>query len=96
LWINRLDPVELFDPRALRFRAVARGVRRIAGGALAPALPDLVWEDGLTALLGRVLAVGSGAIAVPACGGDPLLGACIVPALALDGVGGLRLLTPRS
>jgi predicted Zn-dependent protease len=99
LWVNELDPAEAFDPRALRFRAVARGVRRIVSGDLGPALPDLVWEDCLPALLARVLGVGNAPVPVlPA--GDPLLGAFNVPLLAFEGVGSLRGLrsepTPRS
>jgi predicted Zn-dependent protease len=103
VWVSELDPVEAFDLRALRFRAVARGVRRLGGGpagsgALGPALPDFVWEDSLPALLARVLGVGNEAVPVlPAPGGDPLLGAFRVPMLAFDGVSGLRPETiPRS
>ncbi|HEV7516494.1 MAG TPA: metallopeptidase TldD-related protein, partial [Thermoanaerobaculia bacterium] len=47
LWVGSLAPLECFDRRELRFRAVARGVRRIADGALGPAVPDLVWEGSL-------------------------------------------------
>jgi predicted Zn-dependent protease len=98
VWVNGLEPAEAFDPRALRFRAVARGARRIAGGALGPALPDLVWEGCLPALLARVLGVGNEAVpVVPAPAGDPLLGAFNVPLLAFAGVDGLRPEpTPRS
>jgi PmbA protein len=97
--VSELDPVEAFDPRALRFRAVARGVRRIGkAGSLGDALPDLVWEDRLPALLTRVLGVGNEAVPVlPAPGGDPLLGAFRVPMLAFEEVDGLRPdPTPRS
>lgn len=102
VWVSELDPVEAFDPRALRFRAVVRGVRRIGGGsqsgALGPALPDIVWEDRLPDLLARVLGVGNEAVPVLAGpDGDPLLGAFRVPMLAFDGVSGLRPdPTPRS
>src|SRR5262249_50290607 len=95
VWIGALDPVEAFDPRALRFRAVARGVRRIVGGALGAALPALLWEDCLPALLTRVLGIGNEAAPVvpsPAC--DPLLGAFRVPALALAAVDGLLATHP--
>jgi PmbA protein len=98
VWINELDPLEAFDPRTLRFRAVARGARRIERGALGAALPDLVWEGCLPALLGRVLGVGSDP--VPVVLGDPLLGAVTSPLLAFAGVDGLRNVlsepTPRS
>ncbi|HEX3532198.1 MAG TPA: metallopeptidase TldD-related protein [Thermoanaerobaculia bacterium] len=101
LWIGELDPVEAFEPRALRFRAVARGVRRITGGALGPGLPDLLWEDCLPALLTRVLGVGNQAApVVPSPDCVPLLGAFCMPALALAAVAGLhglrREATPRS
>ena len=102
VWINELAPVEAFDPRALRFRAVARGVRRIVSGggenALGPAIPDLLWEDRLPALLRGVLGVGGEAFpVVPAPAGDPLLGAFTVPLLAFAAVDGLRPEpTPRS
>ena len=59
LWVSGLEPLEAYDPQALRFRTVARGVRQIDGGALGRALPDLVWEDDLRSVLSRVLAVGS-------------------------------------
>jgi predicted Zn-dependent protease len=88
VWINELDPLEAFDPRTLRFRTVARGARRIEGGALGAALPDLLWEGCLPSLLGRVLGVGNDP--VPVALGDPLLGAVTSPLLALDGVDGLR------
>jgi predicted Zn-dependent protease len=95
LWIGRLDPLEAFERRALRFRAVARGVRRIENGALGAAVPDLVWEDCLPALLARVLGIGNAPLSVAA--GDPLLGAVTAPLLVISGVDGLRPdLTPRS
>jgi PmbA protein len=89
LWVAALDPLEGYDPRSLRFRAVARGVRLITGGALARALPDLVWEDDLPRLLSRVLAVGSEL--VPLATGAGLLRATAAPMLAVAGAGGLRL-----
>jgi predicted Zn-dependent protease len=90
LWISALDPLEAFDPRTLRFRAVARGVRQVRGGALAASLPDLIWEDDLPALLNRVLAVGSDLVTVASgCG---LLSATTAPRLAVvRGPGPLRV-----
>ena len=82
--------MEAFDPGALRFRAVARGARQVAGGALGLSLPDLVWEDSLPALLSRVLAVGSET--VPVATGAGLLGATTAPMLAVSGGSGLRVL----
>jgi PmbA protein len=81
VWIAGLDPLEAFDPRTLRFRAVARGARQVAGGALGLSLPDLIWEDALPALLSRVLAVGSEL--VPVATGAGLFRATTAPMLAV-------------
>jgi predicted Zn-dependent protease len=89
LWISGLDPVECFDPCRLRFRATARGVRRIAGGELARAVPDLVWEDSLLELFNRVVAVGSETASWAMGGG--LLGAVTSPALVVERAADLRL-----
>jgi PmbA protein len=89
LWIGGLERVECFDPRALRFRAQARGVRRIEAGALGRAVPDLTWEDSLRSLLQRVLEVGSEL--VPVATRWRLLGATATPLLALEAVDGLRV-----
>ncbi len=90
LWISALDPLEAFDPRTLRFRAVARGVRQVRGGALAASLPDLIWEDDLPALLNKVLAVGSDLVTVAT--GSGLLSATTAPSLAVvRGPGLLRV-----
>lgn len=84
LWIGALDPVEGFDPGSLRFRATARGVRRIEGGLGAP-VPDLLWEDDLLALLNAVLGVGD----EPATQiqGDGLFGGITTPILAFERAG---------
>jgi predicted Zn-dependent protease len=82
IWIGALDPLECFDAQALRFRAVARGVRRIAGGLPGPALPDLVWEDSLAAVLSRVRAVGGEPL--PIATREGFLGAITAPLLAVD------------
>jgi PmbA protein len=88
LWAAALEPLEGYDPRALRFRAVARGVRLVAGGALGRSLPDLVWEDDLRRILSRVLAVGSEL--VPLATGAGLFRATTAPMLAVADVSGLR------
>jgi PmbA protein len=88
VWIAALDPLEAFDPGALRFRAVARGARRITGGALGRAIPDLIWEDSLPDILSRVLAVGSEL--VPVATGAGLFRATTAPMLALVSGSGLR------
>ncbi|HEV2846878.1 MAG TPA: metallopeptidase TldD-related protein, partial [Thermoanaerobaculia bacterium] len=88
VWVSALEPLEAFDPSALRFRAIARGARQITGGALGRALPDLVWEDDLRRVLSRVLGVGSEL--VPLATGAGLFRATTAPMLAVDGAGGLR------
>jgi PmbA protein len=91
LWIAALDSLESYNPRTLpntlRFRATARGVRRIEGGRLGAALPDLVWEDDLRTLLSGPLTVGSEPMTV----GESLFGGITAPTLAFELVSGLRL-----
>ena len=95
LWIGALEALEAYDPGSLRFRAVARGVRRLEDGLLGAPLPDLVWEDDLQSLLTRLLGMGREAVAIPS--GDPLFGATTAPGLAFEEVHGLRPEpTPRS
>lgn len=86
LWIAVLDPLESYNPYDLRFRATARGVRRIEGGKLGTALPDLVWDDDLRTLLSGPLAVGAEPVTV----GESLFGGITAPILALGQVSGLR------
>ncbi len=88
LWIAALTSVELYDRSALRFRAIAHGVRRIVGGKVGPALPNLVWEAGLLEVLSRVSSLGADRIAVPH--GSPWLGATLAPALGIEPVFQLR------
>jgi PmbA protein len=89
LWVGSLAGLASFDPRELRFRAVARGVRRIEAGALGRAVPDLVWEGSLAGVFTQVLGVGREVVVV---GGDePLLGGISAPALAIGPTGSLQL-----
>lgn len=87
LWIAALDPLESYNPYGLRFRATARGVRRIEGGRPGAALPDLVWDDDLRTLLSGPLAVGSEPVTV----GESLFGGITAPILALERASGFRL-----
>jgi predicted Zn-dependent protease len=89
LWLGWLSGLACFDRRDLRFRAVAHGVRRIENGALGRALPDLVWEGSLAAVLSSVLGVGREAVVVGS--EEPLLGAISAPALAISPLGSFRL-----
>ena len=88
IWVAALEPLEVYDPQALRFRAVARGVRQIVGGMLGRAHPDLIWEDDLRSVLSRVLALGSEL--VPIATGAGLFRATTAPMLAVADVDGLR------
>jgi predicted Zn-dependent protease len=77
LWIAALTNLHCFDARNLRFRAIARGVRRIQAGALTAPLPDLLWEDHLPAVLCHIQALGSHPIGIATQ--DPLFGAIVAP-----------------
>jgi len=83
--VGAIEAIELYDPAGLRFRARLAGVRRIADGAEAGALPDLWWEDRLPAALSRLLGIADRPLAVgPAAPLLLLLGAISTPAIALD------------
>ena len=86
IWIGALDGLECFDPGRLRFRARARGGRRIDGDALGPPLPDFLWEDDLLAALARAAALGDRPATIAT--GDMLFGATVAPLLALRAAGG--------
>lgn len=93
LWIGALDSIEDFDPGSLRFRATARGVRRIEGnigsqGSLGRPVADLIWEDDLRALLSAVLGVGTEP--VTQIQGDGLFGGITTPLLAFERAQGFR------
>jgi predicted Zn-dependent protease len=81
IWIGALDGLECFDPGRLRFRARARGGRRIDGDALGPPLPDFLWEDDLLGALARAAALGDRPATIAT--GDMLFGATVAPLLAL-------------
>jgi PmbA protein len=89
VWVGALDPLESFDPLALRFRATARGVRRLDDGRLGAPLPDLVWEDSLFDVLSRVRAVGD----TPVTLARDVLGGTAAPMLVVEPTAALR---PRS
>lgn len=88
VWIGALESVQGYDPGSLRFRALARAVRRIEGGELGAPLPDLLWEDDLRALLSAGVAVGSEPVTLPM--GDGLFGGISAPIVFLEQVAGLR------
>ncbi|HEV7668874.1 MAG TPA: metallopeptidase TldD-related protein [Thermoanaerobaculia bacterium] len=91
LWIAALSPLEVYDPGTLRFRAVAHGVRRIEGGKIGPAVPNLIWEASLLEVFARIAAFGAERIAVSdRSHGAPWLGATLAPAMALEPLFTLR------
>lgn len=95
IWVSALDPLESFDALGTRFRATARGVRRLAAGGLGEPLPDLLWEDDLRSVFQRLLGVGAEPVTVALGNGlsGGLFGAVTAPALAIERIAGL---TPRS
>jgi predicted Zn-dependent protease len=86
LWVGALDPLESFDPLALRFRATARGVRLLADGGLGAPVPDLVWEDSLFDVLSRVRGVGDATVTLA----RDVLGGTAAPMLAVEPASPLR------
>ncbi len=80
LWVGAIDALESFDPMALRFRATARGVRRLADGGLGAPLPDLVWEDSLFDVLSRVRGVGDTTVTLA----RDVLGGTAAPMLVVE------------
>jgi predicted Zn-dependent protease len=90
LYLGWFDRVECFDPLRVRFRATARGVRRIEQGALTAPAPDLVWED--TLLRGLSNVSGLGADVVTWAPGESFDAAATAPAIALADIVGLRVL----
>ena len=88
LWIAALSLLEIYDPGALRFRAVAHGVRRIEGGRIGPAVPNLIWEASLFEVFARISGLGAERIAVAQ--GAPWLGATLAPAMGLEPLFTLR------
>ncbi len=95
IWVSALDPLESFDALGTRFRATARGVRRLEAGGLGEPLPDLLWEDDLRSVFQRVLGIGTEPVTVALGNGlsGGLFGAVTAPALAIERIAGL---TPRS
>ena len=88
VFIGWLERVECFDAPRVRFRATARGVRRITDGSLGPPLPDLIWEDSLLHALSNIAGLGSETVTWSLGG---FAGALSAPALSLDDVVGLRV-----
>ncbi len=69
--IDRLEQLEAYDPPRLRFRAVARGLRRIENGRLGVPLADAIWEDSLDRVFRDVAALGATTVSQAREGGLP-------------------------
>jgi len=81
LWVGWLEEVECSDSQRLEFRALARGVRHVRGGALAEAAPDALWRDSLLRLLSeRPLLGASRGLRLSR---DGYLGGILAPAMAV-------------
>ncbi len=89
LWIGWLDSVECFEPSRVQVRAIARGVRRIDGGELSSAVPDLIWEDSLLRAFSNLIGIGSSPI--QRLSPDSVLGGISAPSMAFSGVTQLRV-----
>ena len=89
IWVGWLDQLECFEPVRVQVRAQARGVRRIENGTLAEAYPDLLWEDSLLRAFSSILAIGRQPVLCASP--DGVLGGVSAPAVAVSGVGGLRV-----
>ena len=89
LWIGWLDNVECFEPSRVQVRAKARSVRRIDGGELSSAVPDLIWEDSLLRAFSNLIGIGSSTIQT--LSSDGVLGGISAPSMAFSGVTQLRL-----
>ena len=87
LWVSWLETPECIESARLEVRIAARGVRRIEGGRLGRAVPDVQWETSLLSALARVQGIGNQSV-VRAMPSTPL-GGISAPALALFGVDGL-------
>ncbi len=94
LYVGWLDRVECFDPLRVRFRAVARGVRRIEDGALGAPVPDLIWEDTLLRSLSNVN--GLGMESVTWASGRGFEASVTAPSISLADIVGLRVLPAES
>lgn len=85
--IGWLDHLECYDPLRVRFRARARGARRIEGGKLGRPLADLIWEDSLLRALSNVSGLGAEMVTWSL---GSFVGGITAPALSLAEVVGLK------
>ena len=84
LWIGWLEGVESLDPKRVRFRARARGVRAIRDGKLDAPLPDFFLEDSLLRAFASVLGIGD--VPTRQLSADGYLGGISAPPVAIAGL----------
>lgn len=82
IFVGWIDPPECLEPTQLRFRTVARSIRRITDGGLGEPVADHVWESSVPTALGRLRGLGRDAVirSVP----STPLGAVSAPAVVVD------------
>ena len=84
LWIGWLEGMESLDPRRVRFRARARGIRAIRDGKLDKGIPDAMLEDSLLRSFSALLGLGSSPSR--SLSADGYLGGISAPAVAIGDV----------
>ena len=93
IWISRLDRIEVYDPVRVRLRALARGVRQIAGGALTQPALDFRLDDSVLRIFSDLRGIGRDTYC--RLSNDGLLGGISAPAVLIGDAPGLERL-PQS
>jgi len=81
LWIGWLEHLECLDAAHGRFRARARGTRRIVGGELGAGIPDMTCRGSFPEIFERLAGVGRETVCLPV--EDGFRGGIVAPAIAL-------------
>ncbi|MDA8016394.1 MAG: metallopeptidase TldD-related protein [Thermoanaerobaculia bacterium] len=81
MFVGWIDPPECLEPTQLRFRTVARSIRRITDDGLGAPVSDQIWETSLPSALGRLSGLGQDAV-IRTVASTPL-GAVSAPAVVL-------------
>lgn len=91
IFVGWIDPPECLEPTQLRFRTVARSIRRIQDGTLGEPVADQTWESSVPAALGRLRGLGRDLVirSVP----STPLGAVSAPAVVVDRADGFSRLS---
>lgn len=82
VWASEIAHLECYEPDRLRVRVRLRGARRVEGGRLGRALPELAWETSLLEAFGRLRGVGREPVLVTVPGS--LLGGVSAPAVVFE------------